>query len=290
MPPPLPAAATTIEEPADGWDRSRVIDSLCAAATRQREAEVDQYALIAAAADVYSWVDNSDEAAEVYFGGAPRMLHGERLWQFGADGTPEVAEFITFEVGPALGISPESASMLIADVLDLRHRLPQTWQVLLQGRVLGWLARRIAQNTRQFGLPIEVMHELDRQIAPFLPGWTPRQALLRVAMLIARLDPEGTEERRRAALSDRYVHIERGDCGTATVRGQLDGPAGQALDQTLDDLADVLAAGGLDGTRRELRAAAMEALADPTYAADLLHGTLTGTPDPNADATTDQPA
>jgi hypothetical protein len=251
-----------------------VIASLGAAAERQREAEADQLALIAVAADAYAWVDNAEEAAEVHGGGAPRALHGERLWQFGADGTPEVAEFITFEVGPALGISPESAAGLIADVLDLRHRLPRTWQLVLQGRVRGWLARRVAQNTRAASLSVEIAQELDRHIAPFIEGWTAHQTLVRVAMLIARLDPEGTQERRRQELAARFVAITQGEAGTAAVRGQLDGPAGRALDQTLNELADILQAAGLEGARDELRAAAMEALADPVHAADLLNGTI----------------
>ncbi|HHV21104.1 MAG TPA: hypothetical protein GXZ30_06160, partial [Propionibacterium sp.] len=197
--PETAATRPGVAEPVQGWDRVQVIHSLRAAAERQREAEVDQYALIAAAADVYAWIDNSAEAAEVYGGGTPRALHGERLWQFGAEGTPQAAEFITFEVGPALGISPESAAGLIADVLDLRHRLPRTWQLVLQGRVLGWLGRRIAQNTRTAHLPLEIALELDRHIAPFIEGWTPHQTLLRVAMLIARLDP--TAPRNAAAPS-----------------------------------------------------------------------------------------
>ncbi|MDO5683525.1 MAG: DUF222 domain-containing protein, partial [Propionibacteriaceae bacterium] len=192
-----------VVEPVQGWDRVRVIQSLRAAAAREREAEVDQYALVAAAADVYSWVDNAAEAADVYAGGTeqawpPHVVHGERLWQFGSDGTPEVAEFITFEVGPALGVSPDAAAGLIADVLDLRHRLPRTWQLLLQGRVLGWVARKIAQTTRHLGLTAEITELLDQHIAPFLEGWTPRQTLARVAMLIAHLDPDGTEQRRRS--------------------------------------------------------------------------------------------
>ncbi|WP_432558894.1 DUF222 domain-containing protein [Granulicoccus sp. GXG6511] len=282
---PKPASGTS--EPAEAWDRVRVIQSLAAAAARSREAEVDQFALIAAAADVYAWVDNAEEAAEVYGGGSPRAIHGERLWQFGADGTPEVAEFITFEVGPALGTSPESAATLIADVLDLRHRFPRTWQLVLQGRVLGWLARRIAQNTRRAGLSRELAHELDRHIAPFIEGWTAHQTLIRVAMLIARLDPEGAEERRRQELAARFVAITQGEAGTAVLHGQLDGPAGRALDQTLNDLADVLDAAGLDGSRDELRAAALEALADPMYAADLLHGTIAHLSDPTDTGPTD---
>lgn len=269
-----PDTAMRVLDPAGGWDRVQVIEHLRDAAARERAAEIDQYALIAAAADVYDWVDNTDEIADVHFGGSPHVLYGERLWQFGADGTPQVAEFVTFEVGPALGIAPARAAILIADVLDLRHRFPRTWSLLLEGRILGWVARKIAQNTRSLGLTAEIADKLDEAIAPYLEGWTARQTLSRVAIIIARLDPDGTETRRKSALADRFVRIDPVESGAAGVRGQVDGPAGLALDQTLDNLAAVLEAGGLDGTRQELRAAALEALADPGYAADLLDGTI----------------
>lgn len=256
----------TRSEPDGGWDRAAVVTALQHAAERQRDAEVDQVALIAAAADLYSWVDN----LENLLSGHPKVQHGERMWRFGADGSPDVAEFITFEIGPALGISPGSAGVLIGDVLDLRHRLRLTWNQVLAGQVRVWIARKIAFMTRVAGLSHELAAELDRQIAPYLAGWTPRRTFRQVTSLIERLDPIAAEERRRKALEARYAHIRQDGDGTAVVQGRIDGPAGAALEGTISHLVKALRESGHTGETEELRAQALEMLADPAYAALLL--------------------
>src|SRR4051794_32697149 len=42
----------------------------------------------------------------------------------GGAGTPKVAAFAPEALGAALGVSPTAARSLMADALDLRHRLP----------------------------------------------------------------------------------------------------------------------------------------------------------------------
>lgn len=128
-----------VSDPETGWDRVSVISALTTAARRRREAEVDQLVLIARAAEVWSWIDNIDAVSDqirvadhvgdetirdsiravaeagddasldalLGNGADPRALHGERLYRYGAEGSPEVSEFLRLEVGPALGISPE---------------------------------------------------------------------------------------------------------------------------------------------------------------------------------------
>ena len=49
---------------------------------------------------------------------------GEESAQFGGDGTPDVAEFAPAELGLEIGLNPYQARSLVADALDLRHRLP----------------------------------------------------------------------------------------------------------------------------------------------------------------------
>ena len=36
----------------------------------------------------------------------------------------------------------------MADALDIRHGLPELWQLVVAGRVLSWRARKVAQATR----------------------------------------------------------------------------------------------------------------------------------------------
>lgn len=54
----------------------------------------------------------------------PALPGCERLVEMGGDGTLEVAEFCSAELGVVLGVSAWSSRQLIADALDLRHRLP----------------------------------------------------------------------------------------------------------------------------------------------------------------------
>ena len=74
----------------------------------------------------------------------PVMRGSERLMQLGGDGTPKVAEFASAELGAALATSTHAGEALIADALDLRHRLPRLWQRVQAGEVVPWVARKAA--------------------------------------------------------------------------------------------------------------------------------------------------
>ncbi|GAB3699720.1 DUF222 domain-containing protein [Mariniluteicoccus flavus] len=274
-------------------DRTAVILGLKDAADRQRQAEIDQLALVAAAAEAYSWID---EPLDDCTGSdsAPSVLHGERLMVLGGDGTPEVAEFCTLEVGPALGMSPDAAAQLIADVLDLRHRHPKLWALVIGGFVRVFAARKVAQLTRTRELTADMAGEVDRKLAPFAPQYTVTRLLNQAELLCDVVDPDGAEARRKAALERRFVTVRPGEAGTALVTGQVDGPAALRLDKTITQLAGILRGAGRqdsadsDGTVAEgadvdpldhqfavLRAQAIELLADPARAGRVLGaGTL----------------
>ena len=97
----------------------------------------------------------------------PAGLPGrERAVQPGGDGTPEVAEFCFAELGASLRLTAGSASRLMADALDLRHRLPRTWAACRAGRVPAYQARRVATQTRH--LTREQARQVDAQVAPKL--------------------------------------------------------------------------------------------------------------------------
>ncbi|GAB3713316.1 DUF222 domain-containing protein [Mariniluteicoccus flavus] len=269
-------------------DRTAVILGLKDAADRQCQAEVDQVALVAAAAEAYSWIDEplDDNPGS---DSVPSVLHGERLIVLGGDGTPEVAEFCSLEVGPALGISPDAAAQLIADVLDLRHRHPQLWALVIGGYVRVFAARKVAQLTRTRELTHDMAGEVDRKLAPFAPQYTVTRLLNQAELLCDVVDPDGAEARRKAALERRFVTVRPGEAGTALVTGQVDGPAALRLDKTITQLAGILrdaghrdsadgdgtVAGGadvdpLDPQFAVLRAQALELLADPARAGRVL--------------------
>src|SRR4029450_133574 len=60
--------------------------------------------------------------------------------QLGGHGTPEVLEFAAAELGAQMETTAGSARALMADALDLRHRLPELWQLICVGRVASWRA------------------------------------------------------------------------------------------------------------------------------------------------------
>ena len=62
----------------------------------------------------------------------------ERSRRYGGDGTPFAGEFAAAELGVLLSRSHVAAATLIADALDVRHRLPQLWAALAAGQVRVW--------------------------------------------------------------------------------------------------------------------------------------------------------
>ncbi len=64
---------------------------------------------------------------------SPLLPGSEQLVRFGGAGTPGVAEFAPAELGVVLATSTHAAERLVADALDLRHRLPQLWATGLCG-------------------------------------------------------------------------------------------------------------------------------------------------------------
>ena len=81
----------------------------------------------------------------------------------GGAGTPAVAAFTAEPLAVACGIAPSSATALLADALDLHHRLPVLWQQTQAGFVPAWKARRVAARTRDLSLDAALW--VDRQTA-----------------------------------------------------------------------------------------------------------------------------
>ena len=65
------------------------------------------------------------------------------------EGTPQVAEYAIVELAAALGVSFRTGLGLVAETLELRHRLPRTWALIQAGGVSAWKARAAARLTTQ---------------------------------------------------------------------------------------------------------------------------------------------
>ncbi len=205
----------------------------------------------------------------------------ERLVLLGGEGTPEVSEFATTELGAVLALSAASADRLVAAALDLRHRLPRLWSRVLAGEVKPWMARRVAEVCRD--QPASVAAAVDRKTAP----WADRvsmgrlEAIVTAAVLAA--DPAAAAERARRAAAETGVWLQPStDAGIKHISILAEAPDAIWFDASLDRVADSLGRFGDARSKDARRAAAIGVLARPQLALDLFDQTaaaVAGEPD-----------
>ncbi|CAM3308920.1 HNH endonuclease signature motif containing protein [Nocardioides dubius] len=147
----------------------------------------------------------------------------------GGEGTPAVAAFAAEEFAAASGLSRYAALSLLADALDLHHRLPLLWAQVELLEVPGWNARRVAELTRK----------LSRQAAAWFDqtladgeryGWPTIERTL--AMAVAKFHPELVRDKNGPLTkADWDVRLEHryGPDGTASGTSTLD-VVGDSLD------------------------------------------------------------
>ena len=80
----------------------------------------------------------------------------------GGDGCPLVAAWAAEQLGTALRLSTDTALQLMADALNLHHRLPRIWAQVESLAVPAWRARRVAQATAHLSAPAAA--HVDRQL------------------------------------------------------------------------------------------------------------------------------
>ena len=124
----------------------------------------------------------------------------------GGDGTPAVAAFTPEPFALKLGISPAAGAQLIADALDLRHRLPLLWKRVQRLQVPTWQARRVAQQTHT--LPLAGARWVDHRLATRTDGSLGPVITDRlVALATAKYDPETHQQREAAATAASEVTL-----------------------------------------------------------------------------------
>ena len=80
-----------------------------------------------AAAPVWSRSSPANTAKRTVDPAQARLPGRERAVRLGGEGTPLVAEFAPAVLAARMGLSAYAGGRLVADVLDLDHRLPQLW-------------------------------------------------------------------------------------------------------------------------------------------------------------------
>ncbi|MFP5416182.1 MAG: DUF222 domain-containing protein [Actinomycetes bacterium] len=234
----------------------RVADELVAVLAEQAALEVRQAVLVAELIDLYQTVDG------------PLLPGCERLVPAGHEGTPHVAEFLATELAPLLRTSIPSASTLISDVADLRHRLPLTWRALHEHRIALWQARHVAHDTGASRLGLEAARLVDRQLAPALGRLPWGRVRRKLAGLIVAADATLAAQRAEALRGERFVRIRHDGDGMSSLMARIPTPGAVLLGSALDALARQAAAEGATGSPDAQRADALVALATPSDATD----------------------
>lgn len=198
-----------------------------------------------------------------------RRLDGDYGVHPGGEGTAPILASRPAELGLVLRTSAGGAKHLIADALDLRHRLPSLWAEVQDGQVRAWQARRVAQATRH--LPLTVMGQVDAGLAGLMPTlpWSRFEAILDAT--VQRADPLGARLAEAEASSRRFVALGRDDGhGLKTLIAR-----GEVLDiltflAAVNRIADLLEADGDIDTVEVRRSKAVGILGQPDRALALL--------------------
>lgn len=239
--------------------------ALVAAHAAQLEAEATEFALAA------HWAALHDEDS-IAGAGTGRTLPGaERARRAGGHGTPFVAEFAAAELGVLTGRGRFAAQTLVADAVDVQHRLPQLWTAVMELRVRVWQARKIASRLRAVDLDREQARWVDAQVTPYLPSlpWARIEALLEAKIIEA--DPDAAAERARAAALEQFVST--GQCneyGLKTLVAKAQSGDVIFFVARCDRIAQILLERGDTSPVGLRRARAVGVLAEPARALRLL--------------------
>ena len=156
--------------PLDELDASQVLLAAQEMTERQRAIDVEDLQLLARWAELHA-------ADPMGAPGARRRWDngGDRLVLVGGEGTPKVQELSLCELATARQVHLLRLRAMLADVLDLQHRLPLTWVVV---KALGcdvWVARKVASLSRK--LSEDVVHIVDAAVADAIAGESPGRVL-----------------------------------------------------------------------------------------------------------------
>lgn len=130
----------------------------------------------------------------------------ERARQLGAAGTPTVAEFAPATLGARLRISAHAGARLMADAIDIRHRLPNIQGLVETGEADARRARYVAQQTRELSAAEAAL--VDEHLVVVVAGsisW--RRFELVVAAAVLNAAPELARRRALAAHRPTFTRI-----------------------------------------------------------------------------------
>lgn len=266
------STAVALPVPIEDLDATAVLRRAETALETRRATEVEDLLLALQWADLH--------AADPRRGPDGRRVWGgeDRLVDLGGEGTPQVQELCLPELATARRVHTLSARAVLADALDLRHRLPQVWAVVQAGHCEVWVARRVASLTRR--LDTTQVQLVDTAVADSIGGDSPSRVLELAEAKTIEADLAGHAARLEEEARRRLVSVGRTDRnGTRSLFARMEPGDVVWVDAMVDRVADVLAArpdltpdhlehDALD--KQALRAIALGWLAHPAAVLDLL--------------------
>lgn len=137
----------------DTLDAGEVLGFLETQRAVSRSVQTNELLLAARLADVYDSLPGVRPADDTDRDRPNRVV-------LAGEGAPAVHEHAPLELASALGVGPDTARVLMAHALELRHRLPRLWARVETGTVDAWRARQVATQT--MSLALDVMDERRR--------------------------------------------------------------------------------------------------------------------------------
>ncbi len=259
----------------DDLDPAATLGAVGSTVRARRAGDVRDLELAAHWADLHS-TDPRDDPQPDAGVDVPEWAGGDQLVEVGGDGTPLVRELCLPELGIARECHTQAAHALVADALDLRHRLPRTWAVTRSLACEVWVARKVASLTR--GLDRHRVALVDAAVAAAIGTQSPGRVLTITGAKIIEADPEAHAARLEAERRRRSVTLTRSDeHGLRYVIARIEAGDAVWVDATISRVADILRTRPdltpdlpSDASRDELRAVAFGWLARPAELLALL--------------------
>jgi hypothetical protein len=189
----------------------------------------------------------------------------------GGPGCPTIAAFAPEPFAAALGVSTFTGMQLLADALDLAHRLPRTWRRVRRLQVASWRARRLAQATHH--LSREAAHYVDAQVVDRIDSCGAVLIDRTVAHAAATFDPAAQADAERAGKDAWDVRLLHRTDGAWARTSHLDATGDTAdltrfYDLVCDHAAHLARLGDTDGLGAR-KAKALGVIADAQSQLDL---------------------
>lgn len=186
---------------------------------------------------------------------------GDTPITLGGEGVPLIATGCVGEFAAVIGTTTNGGRALIADALELAHRLPEVYALIQAGKLAAWKGRRIANETTV--LPPAAAAALDTRIAPIAAKLSATATQRMVDEAIADAMPDYVQDLADTVSTPKVVvdHRQVSFQGTSAVYGSLDLADALDLDATLNREAEALKQAGCEASLDARRAMALGRLA-----------------------------